>query len=303
MRRRPIVRGHKPPLLPVFTPFRAARRNVYDQLLAEIAHRRDLGRFRAYLEFGDEDHVGRETTPAWEATAAEIGVVVTLYDYADVVIETLDSIVASRDVALEIVVVDDHSGDDGVAAVRAWMEDHADVPVLLLTSAANRGLTRARNLAMEHVRADLVMMMDADNHVYPTCLRRLADALAVDPDAAFAYSTLEAFGPEPGLRSAQGWHVPWLCEANYIDAQAMLRRSTLERHDGYRVDDTMYGWEDWDLWLRIADAGEYGVHVPEMLGRYRTQPASMVSLTNLAADDIRASLVARYPRLPWPERA
>ena len=301
--RRPIVRGHKPPLLPVFTPFRAARRNVYDQLLAEIAHRRDLGRFRAYLEFGDEDHVGRETTPAWEATAAEIGVVVTLYDYADVVIETLDSIVASRDVALEIVVVDDHSGDDGVAAVRAWMEDHADVPVLLLTSAANRGLTRARNLAMEHVRADLVMMMDADNHVYPTCLRRLADALAVDPDAAFAYSTLEAFGPEPGLRSAQGWHVPWLCEANYIDAQAMLRRSTLERHDGYRVDDTMYGWEDWDLWLRIADAGEYGVHVPEMLGRYRTQPASMVSLTNLAADDIRASLVARYPRLPWPERA
>ena len=173
--------------------------------------------------------------------------------------------------------------------------------MLLLTSAANRGLTRARNLAIEHVRSDLVMMMDADNLVYPTCLRRLADALDADPQAAFAYSTLEAFGAEPGLRSAQGWHVPWLCEANYIDAQAMLRRSTLERHDGYRVDDTMYGWEDWDLWLRLAAAGEYGVHVPEMLGRYRTQPASMVSLTNLAADDLRAGLVERYPSLPWPE--
>ena len=197
--------------------------------------------------------------------------------------------------------VDDHSGDDGVAVVRQWMSEHDDVPVLLLTSAANRGLTRARNLAVEHVRSELIMMMDADNLVYPTCLRRLADALASDPDAAFAYSTLEAFGAEPGLRSAQGWHVPWLCEANYIDAQAMLRRSTLERHAGYRVDDTMYGWEDWDLWLRVAAAGEYGVHVPEMLGRYRTQPASMVSLTNLAADDLRAGLVERYPTLPWPE--
>jgi hypothetical protein len=303
--RRPIARGHKPPLLPVFAPYRRQRRAVYDQLLAEIAHRRELGRFRALLEFGDSDHVGRHATSAWELTPtgepAEVSVVVTLYDYADVVLETLDSIVASRDVGLEIVIVDDHSSDDGVAVVERWMVDHDDVAVLLLTSAANRGLTRARNLGIEHARSELVMIMDADNLVYPTCLRRLADALVADPDAAFAYSTLEAFGAEPGLRSAQGWHVPWLCEGNYIDAQAMLRRSTLDRHDGYRVDDSMYGWEDWDLWLRIAAAGEHGVHVPEMLGRYRTQPASMVSLTNLAAGDLRAHLVARYPALPWPD--
>ena len=305
--RRPIVRGHKPPLLPVFAPYRERRRTLYDLLLAEIAHRRELGRFRAWLEHGDADHVGRTTTSAWRTDSGvpmplpTVSVVVTLYNYADVVQETLDSIAASRDVGIEIIVVDDHSSDDGVDVVRRWMADHDDLPVLLLTSAANRGLTRARNLAVDHARQELIMVMDADNLVYPSCLRRLADALTADPDAAFAYSTLEAFGADPGLRSAQGWYVPWLCEANYIDAQAMLRRSTLERHDGYRVDDTMYGWEDWDLWLRIAVGGEYGVHVPEMLGRYRTQPASMVSLTNLAADDLRAELVTRYPALPWPE--
>ncbi len=303
-RRRPIIRGHKPPLLPAFAPYQAQRRAIYDRLLAEIDHRRELGRFRALLEYGDSDHVGKNTTSAWNQMSsgdgAEVSVIMTLFNYADVVIETLDSIVASADVVAEIVIVDDHSSDDGVDVVRQWMADHDDVAVLLLTSAANRGLTRARNLAIDNVRSDLVMMMDADNLVYPTCLRRLADALASDPEAAFAFSTLEAFGAEPGLRSAQGWHVPWLCEANYIDAQAMLRRSTLDRHEGYRVDDTMYGWEDWDLWLRIAVAGEYGVHVPEMLGRYRTQPSSMVSLTNLVADDLRADLVARYPTLPWP---
>ena len=302
-RRRPIIRGHKPPLLPAFAPYQAQRRAIYDRLLAEIDHRRELGRFRALLEYGDSDHVGKNTTSAWNQMSsgggAEVSVIMTLFNYADVVIETLDSIVASADVVAEIVIVDDHSSDDGVDVVRQWMADHDDVAVLLLTSAANRGLTRARNLAIDNVRSDLVMMMDADNLVYPTCVRRLADALASDPEAAFAFSTLEAFGAEPGLRSAQGWHVPWLCEANYIDAQAMLRRSTLDRHEGYRVDDTMYGWEDWDLWLRIAVAGEYGVHVPEMLGRYRTQPSSMVSITNLVADDLRADLVARYPTLPW----
>lgn len=312
---RPVHRTHRRPLLPVFTPYRSIRRSIYDQLLAEIAHRRELSGLRSQLEFGEPGHVGQTTTPAWDAAVApmseavseqvrvEVSVVVTLFDYADVVVETLDSIVGSTDVAMEIVVVDDRSSDDGADVVRAWMDGHADVPVLFLKSAVNRGLTRSRNLAIEHSRAAKVMVMDADNLVYPTCLRRLADALDHDPDAAFAYSTLEAFGPDPGLRSAQGWYPPWLCEANYIDAQAMLRRGTLDRHGGYRVDDTMYGWEDWDLWLRLAVAGEYGAHVPEMLGRYRTQSASMVSLTNLAAIDLRADLVARYPTLPWPESA
>ena len=295
-----VVRSPPPPLLPVFAPYRAVRRELYDQLLAEIAHRRELGRFRSLLDHGDPDHVGRVTSPAWAGTTAEVSVVVTVFDYADVVVETLDSLVASRDVTTEIVIVDDASTDDSVAVVGDWMSEHPDIAVLLLTRAANQGLTRARNLAIEHARADLVMIVDADNLVYPTCLRRLADVLHDDPRAAFSYATLEAFGELPGLRSAQGWHVPWLCDANYIDAQAMIRRRTLERFEGYRVDDTMYGWEDWDLWLRIAAAGEYGVHVPQMLGRYRTQPGSMVSLTNLAAGDLRAQLVARYPSLPWP---
>ncbi len=300
-RARPVGRTAPPPLLPVFAPYRSLRRDVYDQLLAEIAHRRELGRFRSLLDHGDPDHVGRTTTPAWaDSSTAEVSVVVTVFDYADVVVETLDSIIASHDVAVEIVIVDDSSRDRSVRVVQGWMDRHPDVPVLLLTRAANQGLTRARNLAIGHVRSELVMIMDADNLVYPTCLRRLADALGDDPSAAFAYSTLEAFGSDPGLRSAQGWYVPWLCDANYIDAQAMIRRSTLDRFDGYRVDDTMYGWEDWDLWLRIAAAGEHGVHVPQMLGRYRTQSGSMVSLTNLAAADLRADLVARYPALPWP---
>ena len=96
------------------------------------------------------------------------------------------------------------------------------------------------------------------------------------------------------------WHVPWLCEGNYIDAQAMLRRSTWERLGGYRTDDTLvFGWEDWDLWLRVAADGGHGVHVPQMLGRYRNQHGSMLSTTNLVADRMLDHLRELYPDLPW----
>ena len=289
------------PLLPPFRPSGALRLSAYRAMAAETALQRDIDRVRCLVRHGSEDVVVRTETPAFAGAAPEVSVVVTLFDYAHLVTETLTSLIESRDVAIEIVVVDDHSRDDGRAVVAAFMDDHPDVPIALLGSEINRGLPAARNLGFAAARADKVMVMDADNLVYPTCLRKLADALDGDPAAAFAYATLECFGERRGVASAKAWFVPWLCEANYIDAQAMLRTAAWERIGGYRTDDALvFGWEDWELWLRLAEAGEYGVHVPEMLGRYRTQAESMITTTNLVADHMLAHLRELHPGLPWP---
>ncbi len=144
------------------------------------------------------------------------------------------------------------------------------------------------------------MVMDADNLVYPNAIARLSRALDDDPDASFAYSSLEEFGVEPGVRSAMAFSVERLCAGNYIDAQAMIRLDAWARHGGYRTGDEMiFGWEDWELWLRMAAAGEHGVHVAQMLGRYRTQAESMLSTTNLVADQMIEHLQAVHPGLPW----
>jgi hypothetical protein len=79
------------------------------------------------------------------------------------------------------------------------------------------------------------MVMDADNHVYPTALRKLADALRAQPDASAAYSVLEDFGAQRNVRSAVAWDPPRLCAANYIDAQAMWRKADWQSLGGYRA--------------------------------------------------------------------
>jgi hypothetical protein len=38
-----------------------------------------------------------------------------------------------------------------------------------------------------------------------------------------------------------------------------------------------------------------------MLGRYRTQASSMITITNLVADEMRAHMRELHPSLPWPE--
>jgi hypothetical protein len=301
MRRNRPMRAPKPPLLPVFRPADAFRLRVFEALGTERRLQRSIESLRCRLRYGSDSHTLEFTTPAYDPAIAPaaVSVVVTLHNYADVVTEALDSIVASTDIDFEIVVVDDHSTDDGRDVVLRFMDAHEDVPILLLGRESNAGLPRARNQGVARAGAAKVMILDADNALYPTCLHRLAAALDEHPDASFAYATLEAFGVEPGLRSHLPWHLPWLCAANYLDAQAMIRRDVLERHGGYRHDERMWGWEDWDLWLRLAVAGEHGVHLPEMLGRYRTQRASMIAMSNLAAEQMRAYLAERYPTLPW----
>jgi hypothetical protein len=298
-----LRRAQQLPVLPVFRPNLDLRRAVHAAWAHEVRFQRAIERRICRQEHGTDDHVVEHTSRAYAAAEPEVSVVVTLFDYAHLVTETLDSVAASRDVDVEVVVVDDHSRDDGREVVARWIDAHPRVAVLLLGSEINRGLPASRNLAIDRARAEKVMVMDADNLVYPTCLRRLADALDADPDAAFAYASLEDFGATAGVHSAMGWHVPWLCEANYIDAQAMLWRTTWERHGGYIDDDPRlaFGWEDWEFWLRLADAGDHGVHVAQLLGRYRTQEASMVATSNLFGDLMVDQLRGRFPGLPWPD--
>jgi len=185
--------------------------------------------------------------------------------------------------------------------VRRFVNDHPHVPIVLMAKDANEGLAAARNTGFEAARAPLVMVMDADNAIYPSCLRKLADALQANPEVDATYAILEDFGDQRNIRSALAWDVDRLCRANYIDAQAMFRRSAWERLGGYRADDDLvYGWEDWDLWLRLAATGGRAMLVTQILGRYRVQQGSMIALTNLATDEAIAAMRDRYPSLPWP---
>jgi hypothetical protein len=283
-----------------FRPYHDLQVRAKRLALADSTMLQRLDATACLLRHGTEQHVERVETPTYADASPEVSVIVTLYNYADVVTETLHSIVASTDVAFEVIVVDDHATDASRDVVRTVLANNPDTPMVLLGKDVNEGLAAARNTGFAAARGEFVMVMDADNHVYPTCLRRLADTLRDDPAAAAAYAILEDFGDQRNVRSALAWDVERLCRANYIDAQAMWRRSHWEALGGYRADDEhVYGWEDWDLWLRLAASGGHATLRPEILGRYRVQRGSMIALTNLATDEAIAAIRRRHPALPW----
>ena len=229
-----------------------------------------------------------------------VSVIVPLYNDKDVVIEALDSVVASTFTSWEIVVVDDASSDGGADRVRAWMKQHDDRAVTLVRHEVNRGLAAARNSGVEKSRGRLLLMLDSDNLLRPFGMARLVKALAEDPGAAFSYGILDCFREEGpvGLVSEYGWEPARFRSGNYIDALGMIRRDAFDQIGGYSEDARLLlGYEDYDFWARVAEQGRWAVFVRQFVARYRVGHSSMLSVTNISKIDAMAAVAEHAPTL------
>ncbi|MGQ4827457.1 glycosyltransferase family 2 protein, partial [Enterococcus faecalis] len=89
----------------------------------------------------------------------EISVVMPVYNAAATLDATIASVLAQRDVALHLVVIDDGSSDDSLARLHAAaLRD----PRIRVVARANGGVSSARNLGVELAMAPLVAFIDAD---------------------------------------------------------------------------------------------------------------------------------------------
>jgi len=231
---------------------------------------------------------------------AAVTVAVSLHNYGQFIAQALQSVAAQSLEALELLVVDDASTDDGGARAARWLARRGDrfVRACLLQHDVNAGLAAARNAALVDAQAPLFFVLDADNALYPRCLERLASALAASPRSAFAYPLIEAFGDVPGVMGTPVWSPGRLAHGNYIDAMALVRTARLREVGGYSYM-SVTGWEDYDLWCRFAERGWSGVRVPELLARYRTHGASMLNTTTRRRERAATLIDEMTARHPW----
>jgi len=144
--------------------------------------------------------------------------------------------------------------------------------------------------------------------VFPRALEQLHPTIVRDNSAA-AYSMLcrfqGAYNNREGLLSYFDWDPQMLVEFPYIDAMGMFDREQLIKIGGY--DNELYklgwfGWEDYDLWLRIAKAELRVSFLPNVLCLYRHHETAMSKTTNLFERQLVAhlfekhrALIERYP--------
>jgi len=247
-----------------------------------------------------------ESTPcevifeAGTAGQSQVAVAVPLYNYAQHVVEALESVKAQTLSPKDLVVMDDCSTDDSLRVAEAWLRQNAGhfAHVALLKNRRNSGLARTRNAAFAFADTRFILPLDADNMLLPDCLKHCLETME-RTGAAVVFATIQEFGGGDSTRSAYPWNPGRFAGGNYIDAMALIRRAAWAAVGGYQCMKVM-GWEDYELWCRFVEDGLWGDWIPETLSRYRVHAQSMLQTqTNLAENrrQVAAEMVALHPWL------
>lgn len=230
--------------------------------------------------------------------AARVSIIIPLYNYADYIIEALESAKAQSEPVLDLIVIDDGSRDDGPELARQWMGANTERfnRLLLLGHVQNAGLGFTRNSGFDAAETLYVLPLDADNRLLPAACSRLADQLDASR-AAFAYPQIRCFGDSSKIVGTEAFSPHRLRVGNYIDAMALVRKSAWAEAGGY--DHVQFGWEDYDFWLNLVECGRAGVNVAEVLAEYRVHNRSMLRTATDVPGNRRKLVEDMTRRHPW----
>jgi hypothetical protein len=245
-------------------------------------------------------------SPRWASRRAPLVTAITaLPGHDQHVRATLDSLADSRLRDFELVIVDGGSSERTHATVVDWVSQHSRVAAQLIV-AADTGLGAARKTALDFARGRFVLILDPGQELFPRCLEVLTGTLDAMSEMAFVYPMQEVIGDADAfvaaggdhLLSFLGWDPAHLRLGNPIHAPALVRTARLRELGGFATDADLAGFEDYDLWCRMAERGWRGQLVPQVLAR-RTESGSSRTLSAIhpSFGHATTALMERAPTL------
>lgn len=207
------------------------------------------------FDFLRQPGLARETCFLAPDSPPRISIVTPYYEAWSKFRQTFFSVRAQTFPFWEWIIIDDGSKSD----VRELESFLSEEPRIRLIRQDNNGPAAARNLGLAHVRAELVVLLDADDLLERTFLECAYWTMQTHPKADWAYCDTVAFGAEEYL-----WHPPfsagWLRVRNDLVMTACVRREAIQRINGFCTDPGC-GYEDWIFWLDMIRQGSTPVHM------------------------------------------
>ena len=196
-----------------------------------------------------------------------VSVLIPTYNGAATLAETLASVFAQSFADFEVIVIDDGSTDATPDVLAAAGDSR-----LRVVRQPNAGISAARNRGIAEARGEFIALLDHDDLWPADKLAWQVAALQADPAAVMAYGWTEQFGegggPAPIPHAPAGEVGDAFLRHNWIASpgQTLIRADALRTVGGF--DPTLWGADDWDLYVRLAAAGPF-VYQPKIALLYR----------------------------------
>jgi glycosyltransferase involved in cell wall biosynthesis len=224
-----------------------------------------------------------------------VSVVVPAYERAALLPRALRSVGAQTAAPAEVIVVDDGSGDDTAAVAER-------LGARVIRHERNRGVSAARNTALEAATGEWIAFLDTDDEWLPFHLQRLWASR--DGHAAVAHSAVwveragrehHAYGLTGRTPRVLSSPAPLVAD-NFIPLSASLVHRETALHAG-GFDTGLTHAEDLDFWIRLVERGRVLV-LPEIGAIYHLHEEQATKDTTATVDGHRRT-IARYRDRPW----
>jgi len=187
----------------------------------------------------------------------KISVMMTVYNGERFLHEAIESVLSQTFSDFQLLIVDDGSTDGTQDIIRKY----DDSRIRFITNTTNRGVSFAREQALQSAHGDYIAVLDADDIAYPERLALQIDYLEEHPDVGLvgsAYEIIDEEGKNLGVAypPADPVTVRWnLLFHNCIcNSTAVYRRNLAIDVGGYfggYIPNAKIS-EDYDLWTRLA---------------------------------------------------
>jgi len=193
------------------------------------------------------------------ADAPLVSAVMPAFNVAWCVRRAIDSVLAQTLREHELIVIDDGSTDDTAKVLASY---GAGINVI---SQENRGMSAARNRGIRAARGAFISFIDADDHWRPEKLARQIELLQQRPDVGFCSTAARVENADGDVLNL------WRCRQRGTDvletlfaenaaiaggcSAVVVRRELLDQVGLF--DETLRGFEDPDLWIRLAAVSGY----------------------------------------------
>jgi len=241
------------------------------------------------------------------ASEPKVAVVMPAFNGERYVEDAIESVRAQTFAGWELVVVDDGSRDRTADIVRWRAREDSRIRLIQHT---NAGQGRTRNVGISASAAPWIGFIDQDDLWEPHKLERQL-RIVEEGQADVAFSDARLFGPRAprfrlgtpvGRFDGAAMHALLIPRNRIPILSSLVSRALLARVGYIEESLTFQNCDDYDLWLRLADAGASFVGTDECLVQYRmhSEQASKNTIPMLTAE---LAVIHRHAGCPGVDRA
>lgn len=233
-----------------------------------------------------------------------VTVLIPLYNRAQYIRDTIESVLCQDYSPLELIVIDDGSMDKGDLLV----EDYARQGKLTLLrhpGRANKGQSAALNLGLAHAQGEFIAILDSDDLFMPGKLSAQVAYLQEHPEVGLVYGNGEAVDAEgrhlypinydKGTERSDPNRVLLDCYL-HLPVNSLVRSAIYNQVGGF--DESLRAGQDHDMLIRVAEITQLA-HIPVKAYQYRRHGDSISAKGTetrwRSGLKILAKAEARYP--------